>query len=80
MYIHLGLDVVVLFSEIIAIFSKDIMNNQDNEVFLLNNSVVDLSQGSYKSVVITKEKVYLSPFSVQSIKKGFVKEKDFSRL
>ncbi|MEK3988076.1 MULTISPECIES: extracellular matrix regulator RemB [Robertmurraya] len=72
MYVHIGEETLVRAIDIVAIISKEsvVSSSQMNE--LLTNDrlvVVDLSKGGYKSIVITKDKIYYSPLSSGTLKK-----------
>ncbi|WP_043934291.1 extracellular matrix regulator RemB [Bacillus sp. EB01] len=63
MYIHIGEDHMVRASEIIAIIDKD------SAVVPETGKSINLSKGSFKSVVITEKNVYLSPLASSTLKK-----------
>ena len=72
MYLHVGEDTLVNTKEIIAIIDKEIMKTStDMEEFVSHQMehVLNLSKGPYKSVVITFNKIYYSPFSSGTLKK-----------
>jgi hypothetical protein len=72
MYIHLGEDILIQTKDIIAILDKDSFNSSTMaEEFLKRqkDAAVNLSKGHFKSVVITLDKVYLSPLSSGTLKK-----------
>lgn len=86
MYLHLGADEVVKKSEIIGIF--DIENtsvSKDTRDFLSkiskNSEVVYVNQEMPKSFVVCKEngknKVFISPISVATLKKRFGNFQEF---
>lgn len=72
MYVHIGEETLVRAVDIVAIISKEcvVSSSQMNE-FLTHDraEVVDLSKGGYKSIVITKDKIYYSPLSSGTLKK-----------
>ncbi|MGG7621766.1 extracellular matrix regulator RemB [Bacillus coreaensis] len=72
MYVHIGEETLVRAIDIVAIISKEsvVSSSQMNE-FLMHDRlvVVDLSKGGYKSIVVTKDKVYYSPLSSGTLKK-----------
>ncbi|MGS2777213.1 extracellular matrix regulator RemB [Robertmurraya sp. GLU-23] len=72
MYVHIGEETLVRAIDIVAIISKEsvVSSSQMNE-FLMHDClvVVDLSKGGYKSIVVTKDKVYYSPLSSGTLKK-----------
>ncbi|ALC88507.1 hypothetical protein AM500_00905 [Bacillus sp. FJAT-18017] len=69
MYIHIGEDHMVRASEIIAIIDKD------SAVVPETGKSINLSKGSFKSVVITEKNVYLSPLASSTLKKRSYKGK-----
>lgn len=72
MYLHVGEDILVKTRDIIAIIDKDSMKSSDYmEEFMSHQQdrVSNLSKGAFKSVVITFDKVYYSPFSSGTLKK-----------
>jgi extracellular matrix regulatory protein B len=72
MYLHVGEDILVKTKEIVAIIDKDSMKSStDMEEFVghQKEQVLNLSKGPYKSVVITFNKIYYSPFSSGTLKK-----------
>jgi hypothetical protein len=72
MYIHIGEDFNVKSKDIIAIVDK-----QSGDSSLLvkeflkkhEGNLINLAKNSFKSIVITNEHVYLSPFSSGTLKK-----------
>lgn len=69
MYLHVGEDIVVRTNDVIAIidesskeFIEDCLQNQEIPV-------LKLSKGVIKSIVFTKEAIFESPFSSQTLKK-----------
>ncbi|WP_318506448.1 extracellular matrix regulator RemB [Bacillus sp. T3] len=72
MYLHVGEDVSIRTKDIIAIIDKESMNSSPfMDIFIQNQQeqVFNLAKGPYKSVVITLDKIYFSPFSSWNIKK-----------
>ncbi|KON85922.1 hypothetical protein AF332_03260 [Sporosarcina globispora] len=72
MYIHIGEDVLVRARDIVAIIDKEkalASEYAEERKERLEDSVVNLAKGSYKSVVITTEKIYFSPLSSGTLKK-----------
>ena len=72
MYIHIGEDLNIRAKDIISILDKE-SANQSSLVreFLKQQSerVINLSKNPYKSVIITYDKVYLSPIASGTLKK-----------
>lgn len=72
MYIHIGEDLNIRAKDIIAILDKGCVNSsQLVEEFLQHHSetLVNLSKNPFKSVVITYDKIYLSPIASGTLKK-----------
>ena len=72
MYIHIGEDLNIRAEEIISILDKESANHSSlMEEFLNRQSerVINLSKNPYKSVIITNDKVYLSPIASGTLKK-----------
>lgn len=71
-YIHVGEDLNIRAKDIIAILDKGCVHSSDLvEEFLEQHKekLVNLSKNPFKSVVITFDKVYLSPISSGTLKK-----------
>lgn len=76
MYFHLGEDVLVRTQEIIAILDKESFQaSTDMQEFFdfHEKQLINLAKGSFKSLVITNNKIYLSPFASGTIKKRSLK-------
>lgn len=72
MYIHIGEDLNIRAKDIITILDKgSVKTSHLTEEFLAHHErkVVNLSKSAYKSVVITSDKVYLSPIASGTLKK-----------
>lgn len=72
MYIHIGEEVLVRAKDIIAILDKESVHSSENiQEFLQHNEkhTENLSKNSFKSIVVTKEKVFLSPLASTTLKK-----------
>lgn len=72
MYIHIGEEVLVRAKDIVAILDKGSANTSDyiQEFLQLNqNDTENLAKGAFKSIVITKEKIYLSPLASSTLLK-----------
>ncbi|WP_147535984.1 extracellular matrix regulator RemB [Bacillus marasmi] len=72
MYLHVGEEITVHTKEIIAIIDKhSIRSSPLMEKFIQQrkDQIINLTKGNYKSVVITSNKVYFSPFSSGTLKK-----------
>ena len=72
MYIHIGEELNIRAEEIISILDKESANQSPlvNE-FLKKQckKVINLSKNPYKSVIITYDKIYLSPIASGTLKK-----------
>jgi hypothetical protein len=72
MYLHVGEDTLVSTKEIVAIIDKTSMKSTTNMDEFINHhkmQILNLSKGPFKSVVITFDKIYYSPFSSGTLKK-----------
>lgn len=72
MYIHIGEDLNIRTKDIIAILDKGCVNYSELvKEFLKHHEkkIMDLSKNPFKSVVITYDKVYLSPIASGTLKK-----------
>ena len=72
MYIHIGEDLNIRAKEIIAILDKGSVSTSDLvDEFLVNHEdkLINLSKNPFKSIVITNDKVYLSPIASGTLKK-----------
>jgi len=71
-YIHIGEDLNIRAKEIIAILDKGSVSTSDLvDEFLVNHEdkLINLSKNPFKSIVITNDKVYLSPIASGTLKK-----------
>ncbi|MBW8350322.1 DUF370 domain-containing protein [Bacillus sp. IITD106] len=76
MYIHVGEDIMIRSSEIIAILEKETVHSSDEIQHYLTehqDAVVHLANGNFKSMIITKPHVYLSPIAPGTLKKRLLK-------
>ena len=72
MYVHVGDDVMIRSSEIIAILDKQTVMESEEMQDLLENKkteLVHLANGNFKSLVITPAYMYLSPIAIATLKK-----------
>ena len=72
MYIHIGEDLNIRAKDVILILDKESANQSPLvKEFLKQQSerVINLSKNPYKSVIITYDKVYLSPIASGTLKK-----------
>jgi extracellular matrix regulatory protein B len=72
MYIHIGEETLVRTREIIAILDKDsVHSSQYIQEFLQQNEnhTENLSKNSFKSIVVTEKKIFLSPLASATLKK-----------
>ncbi len=81
MFLHLGADIVVPLRDVIAITDFKSGKSGINKEFLKkmqdDKKIVDISENSGKSFIITDEKIYLSAISSLTLKKrasNFIKE------
>jgi len=83
LYIHVGEDMMVQISELIAIIDKKSFQNSElnhNYLQLAKKAIIDLAKGDFKSIVVTEHHVYLSPLSSNTLNKrsNFKKTKGFT--
>ncbi|MBS4212389.1 MULTISPECIES: extracellular matrix regulator RemB [Neobacillus] len=72
MYIHIGEDLNIRAKDIISILDKDSVKNSELAGEFLQrhqDKVINLSKNPFKSVVITFDKVYLSPIASGTLKR-----------
>lgn len=72
MYIHIGEDLNVRLKDVVAILDKESGDSSlMAEEFLKQQegNVINLAKNSFKSIVITNDHVYLSPFASKTLKK-----------
>ncbi|WP_096438047.1 extracellular matrix regulator RemB [Alteribacter populi] len=74
MFIHLGGDTVIRSKDVVAILDHQSRGlSQDNQTFLTRCSkdkdTTEISSDIIKSVVVTEERVYLSPISSLTLKR-----------
>lgn len=72
MYIHIGEDLNIRAKDIISILDKESVNHSPLiEEFLSHHKerLINLSKNPFKSVIITYDKVYLSPIASGTLKK-----------
>jgi hypothetical protein len=82
MYIHIGEDANVKLKDIIAILDKESSSSSPLVSEFLKRkeaSLINLAKKSYKSIVITNDRIYLSPFASGTLKKrsNFMNIQDF---
>lgn len=76
LYVHLGEDILVRSSEIIAILDKETIKASKYIEELpeeKRKSIIQLSKGHYKSIVITEDRIYYSPLAFGTLKKRSAK-------
>lgn len=80
MYVHLGEDVMIRSSEIIAILEKETVESSgDIQLYLdkQKDTIINLCHGGiFKSLIMTNPHVYLSPIAPGTLKRRIVKLKD----
>lgn len=72
MYLHVGEDTLVRTRDIIIILDKDSTKASPySEEFFeqRKGDIINLSKGSFKSIVVTFDKIYYSPLSSGTLKK-----------
>lgn len=72
MYVHVGEDILVRTKDIVAIIDKDTVNTSEIVKEYLNGqneNIIHLAKGSYKSLVVTTDKIYYSPLASGTLKK-----------
>lgn len=73
MFLHLGADTVIPLRNVIAILDLKITGSAITEQYIKNvksmNKVIDISDNSAKSFVVTDQNIYLSAISSQTLKK-----------
>lgn len=74
LFIHLGEDIVIRSSDVVAILDWQLSDNFDNlnefvKQHKRNNTLVDIGNDGTKSIVITSDLVYLSPLSSLTLKR-----------
>ena len=71
MYVHIGETIILRTNDIIAIVDKDNIDLSPEKMAgqVHDNSFPLLKSDGYKSVVVTDKKLYLSPFSSNTLKK-----------
>jgi extracellular matrix regulatory protein B len=72
LFIHLGENVIVRSTDVIAILDKQLMKSSSIVTEFLekqNKQVVELTIGETKSIVVTINQIYFSPLSSNTLKK-----------
>jgi len=73
MFLHLGSDVVVPGKEVLGIFDLETFSEKFSAKFLNNISfkmpVEKIGEEPYKSLVLTRQKIFLTPISSLTLKK-----------
>ncbi len=74
MFIHLGGDIVIRSTEVVAILNNDMRDaSAITKGFLLTHekedNVICISDELIKSIVVTEKKIYYSPISSLTLKK-----------
>jgi hypothetical protein len=73
MFLHLGADTVIPLGSIIAIFDMRVTNSAITSQYIDNiktkNKIIDISDNSAKSFIITDENIYFSAISSHTLKK-----------
>ncbi|QFT87077.1 hypothetical protein FIU87_00025 [Bacillus sp. THAF10] len=71
MYLHIGEEVMVRASKVIAIFDRRLLQSdwRANLPEAAQKSIKNISKHDVKSVVITEQTIYLSPLASTTLKK-----------
>ncbi|WP_153126891.1 extracellular matrix regulator RemB [Peribacillus tepidiphilus] len=72
MYLHIGEDLLIKTEEIIAILDKHILSevpSMKNFFKNMEDSTVNLAKGQVKSIIITKNELFLSPLASTTLLK-----------
>ncbi len=74
MYIHLGEEIVIRSKDIVAIIDRHLLQSSTiiNEFVSgqqKQSRVVEVTEGDIKSIVVTKDNIYLSPLSSATLKR-----------
>ena len=73
MFIHLGGDIVIRSSDVVAIIDTNMESSKWTRQFLdkkeKNNQLIRITKEETKSYVITKDKIYCSPISSLTLKR-----------
>ncbi|KUP09970.1 hypothetical protein Q73_00025 [Bacillus coahuilensis m2-6] len=76
MYIFIGEDVMIRSKDIIAIVNREsLLSTYEYENFIEKNEkkVIRLGENECKSIVVTHQNIYLSPFASTTLKKRTLK-------
>ena len=81
MYLHIGANMVIPLKDVVAIFEwsqkakeKNKKNIRFFKIASKNGEVVTVTEGKIKSLIVTtKEKLYLSPISKQTLSKRCIR-------
>jgi extracellular matrix regulatory protein B len=73
-FIHLGGDTVIRSKDVIAILDRQVKETSETigeflEFYQQEDKVEEITKDMSKSIVITNEKVYLSPISSSTLKR-----------
>lgn len=73
MFLHLGADIVVALGDVISINDyksfRSVVNREFIKRMRMKKNIVDISENTPKSFVVTNSKVYLSAISSLTLKK-----------
>jgi len=79
MYIHIGENILVRSTDIITILDKQTVEDSPISLEFMEKqqrTLVNKRSSSYKSIVITKDTIYLSPIAPNTLKKRSVQLMD----
>ncbi len=84
MFIHLGGDTVIRSKDVIAILDRQVETSETTGEFLTyyhqQDKVEEIAKEMTKSIVITAEKVYLSPISSTTLKRRALYVSDIDEI
>lgn len=74
MFIHLGEDIIIRTDEVIAIFDYDLFQNDVGNITFVEETLkdrkyTDIGHQMIKSIVLTDDHLYYSPFSPATLRK-----------
>ncbi|GIN59649.1 hypothetical protein J8TS2_39680 [Lederbergia ruris] len=83
MYVHAGEDMMIRSDDIIAILEKETVEySLEIQKFLQHKEefIINLSNGDFKSLIITEPHIYFSPIASSTLKKRLLDMKDHELL
>ena len=79
MFLHIGIDKIIPFSNVIAILDVKISKLSINDQYFKkayknkNIKIIDVSENNPKSFIVTDKEIYFSAISSQTLKKRTLK-------